>query len=348
MLAGKKLKATVVVKKSSGPVIIQAFLSSFCFFIILVALVFQNEDAILFTEVGATSDHSPPSAEISSASPAATESSSTIQHTPKRGKFIGSDYDARDLYSAYKEIQSEYHEKAFSKASQTEWKILENRDGAEVSMMEHPSDPNCPYVRMTIIIPTEVQECWDFLSLKNWEESMPDMDPFYEGVELHGEFVHKKVHMILARKLTQRILAFGRRDFVFLSVSDEPLKDGTWVSGTVSVQTPKIPRQKGYTRAFQDSIAFYKPIDNGTKTKITMVFRIDLNDSSENGSGGLMPMWLYVKTVGNTGARSVISMRNVLMEAKQRRQQQKQKLGETPAKKVPFWKKVRPFQATKS
>ena len=157
---------------------------------------------------------------------------------------------------------------------------------------------------------------WEFLSLDNWDESMPKMDPFYEGVELHGEFLYKKVHMILARKRTSRILAFGKRDFVFLSVTDEPLDDGTWVSGTVSVETPKIPRQKNYVRAFQDSIAFYKAISEN-ETSITIVCRIDLNDSApEDGSGGgWIPMYVYVKTVGISGARSVLNMRKVLVEA---------------------------------
>ena len=41
-----------------------------------------------------------------------------------------------------------------------------------------------------------------------------------------------------------------------------------------------------------------------------------MNDSdAENGSGGNIPMYIYVKTVGISGARSVISMRNALVEA---------------------------------
>jgi hypothetical protein len=171
------------------------------------------------------------------------------------------------------------------------------------------------------------------------------MDPFYEGVSLFGEFSHQKVHMILARKRTKRILAFGKRDFVFLSVKDEPLQDGTWVSGTVSVQTPKIPRQEGYTRAFQDSIAFYKPTGKD-KTHLTIVCRIDLNDSSEDGSGGWMPMWLYVKTIGATGARSVFSMRNVLEKEQQERllweeedEQRHEERHEATKERFPFWKR---------
>jgi hypothetical protein len=167
-----------------------------------------------------------------------------------------------------------------------------------------------------------------------------------------AEFSYKKVHMILARKRTDRIVAFAKRDFVFLSVTDEPLADGTWVSGTVSVQTPKIPRQEGYVRAFQDSIAFYKPISQN-KTKITIVCRIDLNDSTEEvGAGGWIPMWLYVKTVGISGAKSVISMRNVLVEARrQLEQSQKLSMGQEQATKkrkrflLPWSRKSRQRQA---
>eukprot|EP00538_Stauroneis_constricta_P006738 CAMPEP_0119562044 /NCGR_PEP_ID=MMETSP1352-20130426/19348_1 /TAXON_ID=265584 /ORGANISM="Stauroneis constricta, Strain CCMP1120" /LENGTH=417 /DNA_ID=CAMNT_0007610383 /DNA_START=81 /DNA_END=1334 /DNA_ORIENTATION=+ len=261
----------------------------------------------------------------------------------KRGKPIGASFDSADLYRAYKEIEAEYHERAFlsgsnaaaasSSANQDskQWKLLAERDGAQVSLMEHPSDPNCPYVRMTARIPASVEECWNFLKLDNWDVSMPKMDPFYEGVDIHGEFEHRKVHMLLAHKRTNRILAFGRRDFVFLSVSDNPLSDGTWVSGTVSVQTPVIPRKDGYTRAFQDSIAFYKPLNGNRETLLTIVCRIDLNDSTAGGSGGLIPMWLYVKTIGATGVRSVLNMRQALIddaEERRRRKDEEEKANE--------------------
>eukprot|EP00980_Cylindrotheca_fusiformis_P012530 scaffold3079_cov119-Cylindrotheca_fusiformis.AAC.6 len=256
---------------------------------------------------------------MSSADNISTDASSStlvnqIGSTQSRGKFVGDSFDGKDLYQAYKDIESTYYQVAFSETSQHLWKSLVNRDGIQVALMEHQSDPRCPYVRMEVEIEASVGDCWDFLSLQHWDETMPKMDPFYEGVEFHGEYSYKKVHMILARKRTARILTFGKRDFVFLSVTDEPLADGTWVSGTVSVQTPRVPRQKGYVRAFQDSIAFYKPI-SPNRTKITIVCRIDLNDSSDEVSaGGWIPMWLYVKTVGMTGAKSVMAMRSFLMK----------------------------------
>lgn len=330
----------------------------------------------------------------------------------QRGKVLGECFDEHDLLQAYEEIKLEYHEKAFTEEddndtdtdtdqqSSSSWELLttinpnkKKRFGAKssnndntndddeiikVSMLEHPSDPLCPYVKMETVIPMPVKKCWDFLSLDRWDETMAKMDPFYEGLDIYGEYsvrgnsksgnendeagteiaatssddnVDHAIKMILARKRTKRILAFGKREFVFVSVEDIPLADGTWVSGTVSVEVDEsngdgngatnsqntattnafhlLRRNKSYTRAFQDSIAFYKPLpaaddddENSHRTRLTIIMRIDLNDSSgEHGSnnnggggGGCIPMWLYVKTVGITGARSVLTMRNCLLE----------------------------------
>ncbi|OEU09862.1 hypothetical protein FRACYDRAFT_220431, partial [Fragilariopsis cylindrus CCMP1102] len=310
-------------------------------------------------------------------------------------KVLEKQFNEHDLLRAYREIQSEYRNKAFGdeyysnnnngeeeeeisssssssssalqqqQQQQQQWKVLttmnpnknkkntndDNESDDEiirVSMLEHPSDPLCPYVKMEAIIPKSVEKCWNFLSLDKWDETMPTMDPFYEGLV--------QFHMILARKRTKRILAFGKREFVFVSVTgDKPLDDGTWVSGTsdsdgngnegddenenendtTTIATSLPYRNKSYTRAFQDSIAFYKPIPpsesssssstslSGERTKLTIICRIDLNDSSSStsdggggggGGGGCIPMWLYVKTIGITGARSVLNMRRALLK----------------------------------
>lgn len=231
---------------------------------------------------------------------------------------------ADDMYEAYRALRREYQEKAFAPSSQDRWRLLKERSGVTVSILGHPDDPHCPYVRMNGIVPASVQDCWNFLLVENWDSSMPKMDPFYEGVSIIGTYSHDEsgVEMILCRKRTKRILAFGKRDLVFLSVADaaRPLEDGTWVSGSVSVVTPRIPRQPGYTRAFQDSVAFYEPLDNNTRTNLTIVCRIDLNDSGQGGSGGFIPMWLYVKTIGVTAVESVLRMRNAIVGQLEERQ----------------------------
>jgi hypothetical protein len=39
-----------------------------------------------------------------------------------------------------------------------------------------------------------------------------------------------------------------------------------------------------------------------------------LNDSAADGEGGHIPMWLYVKTIGITGAKSIMNMKRALMQ----------------------------------
>lgn len=237
------------------------------------------------------------------------------QQQQHRGKVIGARVAGKDLAEAYQSIKKEYANLALTKKAK--WKVLSTHaDGSEVSLLMHKTDPSCPYVRMTSIMPASVEDVWDFLSLDNWPKTMPKMDPFYEGLTVLGEYKHKGIEMRLARKTLKRIVTFGKRDFTFVSVSDHPRSDGAMVSGTVSVVTDQIPRKKGYTRAFQDSIAFYEPLDDEagkSRTKLTIVFRIDLNDSSDGGNGGFVPMWAYVKTVGTTGMLSVQNMKRQLL-----------------------------------
>jgi len=243
------------------------------------------------------------------------------QQQQHRGKVISARVTGKDLAEAYQSIKSEYETLALAKNAK--WKVLSTHtDGSQVSIMKHKTDPSCPYVRMTSIMPAPVDEVWNFLSLDNWPKTMPKMDPFYKGLTVISDYKHKGIEMRLARKRLKRIVAFGKRDFTFVSVSDHPRGDGAWVSGTVSVVTDEIPRKKGYTRAFQDSIAFYEPLKDeagNASTKLTIMFRIDLNDSSDGGNGGFIPMWMYVKTVGSTGMLSVQNMKKqlLLMRAEQ-------------------------------
>lgn len=144
---------------------------------------------------------------------------------------------------------------------------------------------------------------------------MPKIDPYYEGLVDFGDYKHKGIDMKLARKKTKKLVTFGKRDFTFLSVS-ERLNDG-WVSGTVSVITDRMPREKGYVRGYQDSISHYKAMENDDITgeprmKLTMMFRLDLNDSRSGGDGGNVPMWLYKKTAGATAMASVQNMKRQL------------------------------------
>ena len=213
--------------------------------------------------------------------------------------------------------------KAMSQEYANKWDVLKKtNDGIEISMLQHASDPDCPYVRMTAMMPGDTKDVWDFLELDSWEETMPRMDPFYDGLSILGTYTYRPspgrqaVSMVLAKKRTKRIVMYGKRDFTFVSVSDVQ-SGGVWVSGTVSIVTPKFPRERGYVRAFQDSVAFYEALPDDERTGeprslLTIVCRIDLNDSAEGGKGGGIPMWFYVKTIGSSGALSMNNMRSEL------------------------------------
>uniref|UniRef100_A0A7S0B013 START domain-containing protein n=1 Tax=Minutocellus polymorphus TaxID=265543 RepID=A0A7S0B013_9STRA len=242
----------------------------------------------------------------------------------KRGEPI-QEITAKELLRVWGKTKEEYNEMAFGKEYQTEWKVVKKgADGLNVAMLHHPTDP-VPYVRMHATMPGSVADVWGSFRLSNWERLMSAVDPFFEGLAMLEEFGYGKVHMVLARKRAKRLVAFGKRDFLFVSVSDAPRSDGVLVSGTVSVVTPKYPRVEGYVRAYQDSIGFYEPHADDPKTgeprtSVTIVCRIDLNDSGEGGEGGLVPMWLYTQTIGLSGSSSLAKMRKQMrLEMEERR-----------------------------
>jgi hypothetical protein len=245
-----------------------------------------------------------------------SSSSSEQQHQHlERGIELAFPLRASDLYNAYRRVQNDYQQTAFNNTNHHEWKVLlRTKDGTEISILQQASDPTCPFVRIVAIIPVPPRTCWNFLSLEQWDANMPKMDPFYDSVHIHGTYKYNKhTTILLCRKQMKRILSFGRpRDVVFLSVTDEPLADGTLVSGSVSVRTQVLPPVADYTRAFQDSMAFYKPLLGGTQTELTIISRMDLNDAS--GSGGRIPMWAYIKTIGVTGALSISAMKDALVK----------------------------------
>jgi len=243
----------------------------------------------------------------------------------QRGVKIGDEITAKSLFQAYEEIKDEYSEKAFG-ANQEDWVVVkEGADGLNVAMLHHPSDPSCPYVRLHATMPGSVDDVWGSFRLSNWERLMSAVDPFFEGLTILEQYDYGKVNLVLARKRAKRLVAFGKRDFLFVSVSDVPRPDGVLVSGTVSVVTSKYPRVEGYVRAYQDSIGFYEPHSDNPETgepqtSVTIICRIDLNDSGEDGEGGLVPMWLYTQTIGLSGSSSLAKMRKQMrLEMEERR-----------------------------
>jgi hypothetical protein len=252
--------------------------------------------------------------------------SASDQGAIQRGKPISHEVKAEELYMAYQDIREEYKQRATSEEYADKWDILRASANGDtvISMLQHPDDASCPYVRMQATLPGDRQDVWSFLELDNWSETMPKMDPFYKDLQILRRYKYKPsptsraVAMVLAKKRTKRIVVYGKRDFTFVSVSDIPRSDdGAWASGTISVITPHLPRDPSYVRGFQDSIAMYEvlPKDHETgepRSLLTIVCRIDLNDSADGGVGGAVPMSFYTSTIGMSGLISMTSMRSEL------------------------------------
>ena len=237
---------------------------------------------------------------------------------PYRGKVIDDNDSSEEIYRQYQEKLREYQDMAFSKTS--DWKTLKKTtDGIEISTLTSNDDKDCPYVRMKATMPTSAVKLYKFMSFSNWKVFMPIINPFYQGMSVMNEFTFQNTNMVMARKHSTSILGFGRRDFSILAITSDPAPrgDGVLVSGTISVIAPQqIPRYQGFTRAFQDMVCFYKPVgrnsDGSDQTELTIMLRTDLNDSTDGGTGGSVPMWLVVKTLGIAGSKAMQGLRKIV------------------------------------
>lgn len=187
----------------------------------------------------------------------------------QRGVALPANLDAEALYEAYQQTRQAYQ--ARISPSDNAWRKVSSINNITISTLDHPDDPNCPYVKMEMVVPVPVQKVCDFLHIPNWDTNMPQVDPYYEGVTIYKTLQHKGADITVCRRRMKRLGGlFGKRDFVFLSVSEPELLGGHQreVATTVSIQTPHIPRVPGYTRAYQDSYAVYSPIENGAATYV--------------------------------------------------------------------------------
>ena len=76
-----------------------------------------------------------------------------------RGKYIDGNVKASELAKAYQAMKSEYASLALHPTSNTNWQVLSSHsDGSTVSLLEHPTDPSCPYVRMVSTMPGTIQQ----------------------------------------------------------------------------------------------------------------------------------------------------------------------------------------------
>lgn len=244
--------------------------------------------------------------------------SPAVSSASQKGRGVLNDELSKDkLYRSFRDTMQDYKNKAFSNLSK--WRTLrQTRDGIEISILDSEKG-GAPYIRFKAEIPTSADKVYKFTSFSNWERFMPIINPFYNSMKVVKEWSVGKAKVFLAHKLSKRILYYGKRDFSLLSVVDTPSRnDGMLVIGTISVDIPDhIPRQEGFTRAYQDMVCFYKPLDKSNdgqdNMELTIILRTDLNDSAEDeGTGGYFPMTIVLKTLGITGPEAMRGLRRVL------------------------------------
>lgn len=124
---------------------------------------------------------------------------------------------------------------------------------------------------------------------------------------------------------------YGKRDFALASLeehrpsppSSSPPLAWTHTTAVLSMPDhPLMPEVTGYTRAYQDMVAFYTPLGEKTKkgwgrkkggkgqgegegrSRVSMLMRTDLR--------GNIPLWLFSKTCGHTGLHVLQTLQKVV------------------------------------
>ena len=111
-----------------------------------------------------------------------SSSSSSTKVGKERGAFLPAASSkqegiAQDMFQVYQTIKEDYQNRAFHPSQLHKWKVLNQKNKAKVSLLEHDSDPTCPYVKLEATIPASVATCWDFLSIQHWNESARRFTP---------------------------------------------------------------------------------------------------------------------------------------------------------------------------
>lgn len=136
----------------------------------------------------------------------------------------------------------------------------------------------------------------------------------------------------LGLRCTKRLLVYGKRDFALASIEEHrpsppsPSSPHAWTYTTAVLSMPDhplMPEASGYTRAYQDMVAFYTPLGEKKKgrkgwgrrkegetgegqgrSRVSMLMRTDLR--------GNIPLWLFSKTCGHTGLHVLQTLQKVV------------------------------------
>lgn len=137
---------------------------------VAITIIYFATITCIFMDVPLTAEKIPslfhhynrPSAAVSCEVASANDCAAAPSLSPAvvhRGKYIDGNVKASELAKAYQAMKSEYASLALHPTSNTNWQVLSSHsDGSTVSLLEHPTDPSCPYVRMVSTMPGTIQQ----------------------------------------------------------------------------------------------------------------------------------------------------------------------------------------------
>ena len=180
-------------------------------------------------------------------------------------------------------------------------------------------------VRVTLNISASISTVSHYLDARHWNSTQKHTDPFFEGWDVLQDVgsVYPRFEspmealtggrgsgydVVVGRRTTKRLLAFGRRDMVLACFKESGVGSTghRWERhAAISVDHPDYPAMgdrsnKKFTRAFQNMVIELKEVDKGTE--VTCVMRVDL--------GGNIPRGVFRRTVGRTALMAFKAVRS--------------------------------------
>ncbi|GMH95202.1 hypothetical protein TrST_g1331 [Triparma strigata] len=213
-------------------------------------------------------------------------------------------------------------------------KVAGNKD-IKVSMYSGPKFPSSgsSIILVSVRIPTKLTHVAYNFDPKFWSETQKFQDPFFDTwdviheigpvvtsgnkspLKILTEGKSPVVDVIIGRRLTKRLLTFGRREMIFATFKEEG--EGYTNVGVRSINHLEYHPGGKYTRAFQDMVVEMKEGGGGEYTDVKCVMRVDL--------GGMIPRGIFRKMVGQTGVMAFKAVMKKAMEREAREGKLKKK-----------------------
>jgi len=194
-----------------------------------------------------------PTLSLSSLLPSASRSSYNLSFRERRAakKVKNANSRARgaaaaELVEYYKEVSSDYA------TPETTWPLITTSNGISVYMSTGATNAAVSVIRVELDINAPLEYAAHQLQVEHWSDTQAMQDPFFDKWELlHDLGVVGKgngqVAVKMGRRLTKRLLTFGRRDLVLGCFEEKGIaKEGRWLRlGFLSVSHPYYPPAVG-------------------------------------------------------------------------------------------------------